>query len=75
METDLYGMPAVQNVHRDILTQMILIDYHLGRKTGNQGRGAFGYYGEGIEDEKHNIDRHAGFRQKHSGSHPGKDSG
>ena len=30
VETDLYGMPTVQNVHRDNLTQMIIIDYHQG---------------------------------------------
>ena len=30
VETDLYGMAAVQNVHRDNLTQMIIIDYHQG---------------------------------------------
>jgi hypothetical protein len=28
VETDLYGTPTVQNVHRDNLTQMIIIDYH-----------------------------------------------
>ena len=28
VETDLYGMATVQNVHRDNLTQMIIIDYH-----------------------------------------------
>ena len=28
VETDLYGAPTVQNVHRDNLTQMIIIDYH-----------------------------------------------
>ena len=28
LETDLYGAPTVQNVHRDNLTQMIIIDYH-----------------------------------------------
>lgn len=30
VETDLYGMATVQNVHRDNLTQMVIIDYHQG---------------------------------------------
>ncbi len=30
VETDLNGIPVVQNVHRDNLTQMIIIDYHSG---------------------------------------------
>ncbi len=30
VETDLYGSSTVQNVHRDNLTQMIVIDYHNG---------------------------------------------
>ena len=30
VNNDLYGLPVVQNVHRDNLTQMIVIDYHSG---------------------------------------------
>ena len=30
VETDLYGSPVIYNVHKDDLTQMILIDYHQG---------------------------------------------
>ncbi|MCR4928498.1 MAG: hypothetical protein K5988_00720 [Lachnospiraceae bacterium] len=41
VETDLYGSSTVQNVHRDNLTQMIVIDYHNGSIqvafTGTEG--------------------------------------
>ena len=30
VDTELYGMNTIENVHRDILTQMILVDYHTG---------------------------------------------
>ncbi len=29
-DVDLFGLPIVQNVHRDNLTQMIILDYHNG---------------------------------------------
>ena len=30
VDTELYGSNVIENVHRDILTQMILVDYHTG---------------------------------------------
>ena len=41
VDTMLYGSPIVQNVHRDNLTQMFIIDYHTGNVqivfTGTEG--------------------------------------
>ena len=43
VDTELYGMNTIENVHRDILTQMILVDYHTGNVqvafTGVEGVG------------------------------------
>lgn len=41
VDTELYGSNVIENVHRDILTQMILVDYHTGNVqvafTGTEG--------------------------------------
>ena len=41
VDTELYGSNVIENVHRDILTQMIIVDYHTGNVqvafTGTEG--------------------------------------